>query len=172
LTNFRSHKNDLFLLRAFARLAQKDKGISLVFAGKPAADHRALRELIEHLDLRRRVHLPGLISDEDLPSLYAGAELFAFPSLYEGFGLPVLEAMASEVPVVCSSSSSLPEIAEGAALLVSPTDEALWSGAMADLLADRESRKKWTRAGLSRARTFTWRRSVTRILEILEEAVR
>jgi alpha-1,3-rhamnosyl/mannosyltransferase len=129
-----------------------------------------LLELIEHFDLNDRVCLPGLVSDEDLPALYAGAELFAFPSLYEGFGLPVLEAMASEIPVVCSSSSALPEIAEGAALLLSPTDETKWSHAMAELLADQNSKEKWARAGRKRAQTFTWRRSVKKILEILEGA--
>jgi glycosyltransferase involved in cell wall biosynthesis len=114
--------------------------------------------------------LPGLISDEDLPALYAGAELFAFPSVYEGFGLPVLEAMACGTAVVCSSSSSLPEIAQGAAVLLSPTDVDGWSRAMIDLSANEDQRNKWAHAGLERAKAFTWRRSVEKILAVLESA--
>lgn len=170
VTNFRHHKNDGLLVRAFARLASRHPSVSLVLAGKPAEDQQGLLELIEHLDLRGRVHLPGLISDEDLPALYAGAELFAFPSVYEGFGLPVLEAMACGTAVVSSSSSSLPEIAQGAAVLLSPTDEHGWSRVLNDLLVNGDQKKKWVNAGLERAKAFTWRRSVEKILAVLESA--
>jgi len=170
VTNFRQHKNADLLVRAFARLASRHQNVSLVLAGQPVEYPRSLLELIEHLDLGDRVHLPGLISDEDLPSLYAGAELFAFPSVYEGFGLPVLEAMACGTAVVSSSSSSLPEIAQGAAVLLSPTDVDGWSGAMNDLLTNENQRKKWSDAGLERAKAYTWRRSAEKILSILESA--
>jgi len=168
VTNFRQHKNADLLVRAFARVASLHPSVSLVLAGKPAEDQRGLCELIEHLDLNNRVYLPGLIPDEDLPALYARAELFAFPSLYEGFGLPVLEAMACGTAVVSSSSSSLPEIARGAAVLLSPTDVDEWSRCMNDLLINEEQRRKWAHAGLERAKAFTWRRSVQKILDVLE----
>jgi glycosyltransferase involved in cell wall biosynthesis len=171
VTNFRRHKNDGLLVRAFARVASHHPSVSLVLAGKPAHNHRSLLELIEQLDLSGRVHLPGLISDEDLPALYAGAELFAFPSIYEGFGLPILEAMACGTAVVSASSSSLPEIAEGAAVLLPPTDVDGWHRAMNDLLANEDQRKKWTHTGLERAKAFTWRRSVEKILDVLESTV-
>jgi glycosyltransferase involved in cell wall biosynthesis len=171
VTNFRRHKNDGLLVRAFAGVASRHPSVSLVLAGKPADDQKGLIELVERLDLHSRVHLPGLIPDEDLPALYAGAELFAFPSVYEGFGLPVLEAMACGTAVVSSSSSSLPEIAEGAAVLLSPTDVDEWSRAMNDLLANGDQRKKWAHAGLERAESFTWRRSAEKILTVLESAV-
>jgi glycosyltransferase involved in cell wall biosynthesis len=168
VTNFRAHKNDRLLLRAFSRVASTDPDVDLVFAGRPAAKIGDLHESIAELRLAGRVHLPGLVPEDDLPALYAGATLFAFPSLYEGFGLPVLEAMSSGTPVLCSSASALPEIADDAAIMLNPNDEGAWAEAMSRLLDDEPSRQKLTRSGLERARAYTWQNTVEGILSVLE----
>ena len=170
VTNFRRHKNALFLLRAYARMAASEPELLLVLAGRPAGSTVELEAAIDRHGLRGRVLLPGHIPDEDLPALYAGAHLFAFPSLYEGFGLPVLEAMASGVPVVCSSTSSLPEVVSDAAILVDPRDDEAWRNALVRLTRDERLRESLMRAGLERARAFSWRDSVARILSVLERA--
>lgn len=170
VTNFHPHKNDRFLLRVFARIAQDHPELGLVLAGRPAGSTREVGDFIREHGLEGRVHLPGHVPEADLQALYAGARVFAFPSLYEGFGLPVLEAMASGAPVVCSSSSSLPEVAGDAALLVDPRDEESWCAALGRLVGERPLREKLRRAGLARAGQFSWRDSVARILPVLESA--
>jgi alpha-1,3-rhamnosyl/mannosyltransferase len=169
VTNFRTHKNDEFLVRAFAKLAPREPDVDLVLAGRAAVSTRKLEELIDRQGVGGRVVLPGLIPDEDLPALYAGARVFAFPSLYEGFGLPVLEAMASGVPVACSNTSSLPEVASEAALLLDPRDVEAWTAGLRRLLTDEPLRKTFVEAGLTRARGFSWRNSAARILSVLAE---
>ncbi|HEX9726037.1 MAG TPA: glycosyltransferase family 1 protein [Vicinamibacteria bacterium] len=169
VTNFRGHKNDELLVRAFATIASQTPDIDLVLAGRAAVSTRKLEDLVDRLELGGRVVLSGLIPDEDLPALYAGARVFAFPSLYEGFGLPVLEAMASGVPVACSNSSSLPEIASEAALLLDPRNVLGWTVGLRRLLTDEPLRKTLVEAGLTRARGFSWRNSAARILSVLAE---
>lgn len=169
VTNFRPHKNAVTLVRAFAELAPKEPELSLVLAGRHADSVDEIVALVERHGLQGRVHLTGSIPDVDLPALYAGARIFAFPSRYEGFGLPVLEAMASGVPVICSSSSSLPEVAGDAAILVEPDDASAWRDALERLAADASLRARLRRAGLERAQKFTWRRSVAQILSVLEK---
>ena len=110
--------------------------------------------------LGQRVVMPGFVDDADLAALYSAADVFVFPSLYEGFGLPLLEAMACGVPVISSDASSLPEVAatggEPAALLLSPQDEAGWSAAMLRLLAEPAARQRLIAAGAAQAARFTW----------------
>jgi glycosyltransferase involved in cell wall biosynthesis len=170
VTNFHPHKNDLFLVKVFARLAPSFPHLSLVLAGRPAGSNRDLLALIEERGLEDRVHLTGHVAEKHLRALYAGAHLFAFPSLYEGFGLPVLEAMASGTPVVCSSSSSLPEVAGDAAILADPKDEEAWFASLGRALSDAPLRDRLRQAGLARAREFSWRASVARVLPVLERA--
>ena len=169
ITNFLAHKNNECLVRAFAELAPEEPDLTLVLAGRSAAPTRDLKALVERLGIGGRVSMPGLIADEDLPLLYAGARVFAFPSLYEGFGLPVLEAFASGVPVACSSATSLPEVAADAALLLDPNDHSAWTEGLRRLLSDEPLREQLIEAGLARARQFSWRNSAARILSVLEK---
>ena len=111
-----------------------------------------------------RVRPLGFVDDADLPAMYRNAVLFAFPSLYEGFGLPVLEAMACGVPVVCSNASSLPEVAGDAALLVNPHDTNELAEAMARVLEDADLRQAMVARGLAQAAQFTWERAARQLL--------
>jgi glycosyltransferase involved in cell wall biosynthesis len=119
-----------------------------------------------------RVHLTGYLADEDVPIVYNGAECLVFPSLYEGFGLPALEAMACGTPVLTSESSSLPEVVGDAALLVDPLDTEAIAGGMARLVGDGGLREALRGRGLKRAKQFTWRRAAERTLAVLEEVAR
>ncbi len=114
---------------------------------------------------------PGVAS-EDLPALYAGAACFVFPSIYEGFGLPVLEAMASGAPVVCSNASSLPEVAGDAALMVKPDDAGAFAGAVERVLADGDLRSELRARGLRRAAQFTWDRAAQQTMEVYADVLR
>jgi glycosyltransferase involved in cell wall biosynthesis len=111
-----------------------------------------------------RVRILDFVDDGDLPALYRGAALFAFPSLYEGFGLPVLEAMACGVPVVCSNASSLPEVAGDAALLVDSLDTDGLAAAMARALEDAGLRQEMSARGLAQASRFTWEKAARQLL--------
>jgi glycosyltransferase involved in cell wall biosynthesis len=167
-------KNLPFLLRAFARLRQAMPDVRLIRVGAvqylPQA--RALQEQIEHLGLSDAViHYPS-VPDEDLALFYNRADLFVFPSLYEGFGLPALEAMACGTPVVCSDAASLPEVVGDAALRVSPTDEEGWAEAMRRALTDVSLREELRARGLERARAFTWERTAQETVRVYTELYR
>ena len=112
-------KNHLRLVQAFARL---ESGHRLVISGGPGWDYEAVPAEVVRLGLEKRVVFPGFVADEDLPALYSAADLFVYPSLYEGFGLPVLEAMACGTPVVAADDSALPEVVGEAGLLADPLD--------------------------------------------------
>jgi alpha-1,3-rhamnosyl/mannosyltransferase len=119
-----------------------------------------------------RVRLLGFVDEADLPALYRNAALFAFPSLYEGFGLPVLEAMACGVPVVCSNGSSLPEVAGDAALLVDPLDADGLAEAMARVLEDADLRREMVARGEEQAARFTWERAARQLVGVFEDLQR
>ncbi len=163
-------KNLVRLVEAFDQIKNTAEGLSLVLAGRPGWGHQQLLRRIVQLDLSDRVILPGYISDEDLPALYSGAQLYAFPSLYEGFGFPALEAMACGVPVVCANTSSLPELVGNAALTVAPTDTVALAEAIRRLLTDNALRQQLITRGLERVRSFTWEAAARATLEVLQEA--
>jgi len=124
---------------------------------------------IRELGLEDSIVFTSYVKDEDLPRLYSGAELFVFPSLYEGFGLPALEAMACGAPVITSSSSSLPEIVGDAAIMVNPYSIEELAEAMFKVLTDEKLRDQMRRAGLSRASLFSWEKTASHTLSIYEE---
>ncbi|HHN94449.1 MAG TPA: glycosyltransferase family 1 protein [Anaerolineae bacterium] len=151
-------KNYPLLIHAWAALA--DAPPLVIAGGKGWLYDEIFAAARRHGD---RVRLIGFVDDADLPALYRHAALFAFPSLYEGFGLPVLEAMACGVPVVCADDSSLPEVAGEAARLVNPHDRAAWTAALARVLDDHSLRERMIAAGLSQAARFTWDRAARQL---------
>ena len=161
-------KNLTTLLRAFARLrrgAGLDPALRLVLVGARGWLDEPIYETVRSLGLDGAVHFAGFVDDDDLPAVYSGAALFVFASLYEGFGLPLLEAMACGVPVVTSNVSAMPEVAGDAAMLVDPRDVDGLAGAIARLLRDDALRERLRAAGLARARKFPWEATARRTLD-------
>jgi len=141
----------------------------LVIAGKKGWYTESLFCQVEALGLRERVHFIGYVADEDLPGLYNLANLFVYPSRYEGFGLPPLEAMACGVPVVCSNAASLPEVIGDAALLVPPDNVEALVVAIHKVLNDKNLRAEMRTKGLEQAKKFTWEETARRTVEIYEK---
>lgn len=164
----KAHKNEARLLAAFAR-ARIDASILLVLTGQPDA---AMTTLCNSLGLVDRVHFIGRIAEEDLPRWYRGAIALAFPSLYEGFGLPVIEAMACGTPVLTSTTTSLPEVAGDAALLVDPLDVDEIAAGIERLCHDAPLREELRRKGLARAACFRWEAVAARVEGVLVEMER
>ena len=175
LASNKPHKNLVALIEAFAQALQISDpnlqsaicNLQLVIAGHWDPRYPQARQMVTQLGIEEHVRfLPG-VAEADLPALYGGAELFAFPSLYEGFGLPPLEAIACGAPVLCCNTSSLPEVVGEAALLVKPTTEALSDGLMR-LLKDAALRENLSAAGLRRAALFSWHRTAAATLATYE----
>jgi len=145
-------------------------GTELVLAGHEDERYPQVYETVTRLGMLS-VRLLGAVPDDDLAPLYSGAAGFVFPSLYEGFGLPVLEAMACGAPVACSHTSSLPEIVGNAAITFDPHNEADMAAAMRLLLEDAELRQDLAEAGRQRAALFTWRRAAEETLAVYRGAV-
>ncbi len=164
-------KNVPGLLQAFASLPQGASPIQLVVAGGTHQVDFDLPGWIDALDLGRRVVLTGPLPDDAMPYLYGMAEAFVFPSLYEGFGLPVLEAMSCGVPVVTSHTSSLPEIAKDAALLINPYDPDDIARGLGRVLRDRNLRERMVKRGLRRAKQFSLEREAGMTIATYESAL-
>lgn len=162
-------KNHLTLIRACGMLSEK---ATLVIAGGTGWGYETVRAEVERLGLTGLVIFIGFVDDADLLALYRLATVFAYPSLYEGFGLPVLEAMASGVPVVASNVSSLPEVVGEAGLLVEPLDVDALAAALDRLLGDESLRRDLSAEGIARASQFTWARAAEGVWTLYEELVR
>jgi glycosyltransferase involved in cell wall biosynthesis len=163
-------KNLTTLLEAFHHLlATYD--LRLVIVGKKGWLYERFFRRLRELGLENRVLFTGYVPDEDLPAIYSAADLFVFPSLYEGFGLPVLEAMACGTPVICSNTSSLPEVAGDAALLVDPTDARALTGAMEQVLTNERLWATLRAKGMERARGFTWEKAAYRTWEVYQQVI-
>jgi glycosyltransferase involved in cell wall biosynthesis len=163
-------KNLVFLIRAFARwqaqAAARDQAVKLVLAGGKGWFYEEIFAAVKALALEDQVLFPGFIPEAELPSWYCAAEGFIYPSLFEGFGLPVLEAMACGAPVLCSRISSLLEIVEDSALTFPPHDEAALVAGI-DALTNQPPLRATLRAkGLQRANHFTWQRTAQATLEV------
>ena len=164
-------KNQIGLIRAFARLVRAYPQIKhkLALAGKDTWFAGRVREAARESGVADRIHFFGFVTDDDLLRLYNACDLFVFPSFYEGFGLPALEAMACGRAVVCSSAAALPEVVDGAAILTDPDSVEEIARAMADVLLDSEMRLRMERLGMRRAALFNWRNTAQRTLEVFHE---
>ena len=162
------HKNVTTLLRAYeqARLAKQTSAV-LVFAGGIEWGDETLTAL-QSSKVTQDVIVTGFVPDEDLPALYAGAELFVFPSLYEGFGLPVLEAMAHGKAVIVSNGGALPEVVGPAGICVNPHDVDEWAEAMVQVLGQPSHREAMERASLVRAKAYSWETSAATLAHVME----
>jgi glycosyltransferase involved in cell wall biosynthesis len=165
----RPYKNLSSLIRAVAALDVEAP--VLVLPGAPTEHEVELRALAARLGVSGRVRFPAWVSPEELEALYAEATCFVLPSLIEGFGLPVLEAMARGVPVACSDRPALPEVAGDAALLFDPTNQIEVTDAVRRLITDAELRQSLIARGIARARAFTWRRTAELTLASYRRAV-
>ena len=167
-------KNLVTLLRAFARLKREKRfrEHKLVKVGEPGGREGPFREqtvrAVADLALGDDVVFAGRLPEPELARYYSAAECFALPSLYEGFGLPPLEAMACGCPVVVSSAGALPEVAGDAALVVEPTDDEALARAIADIVADPTTRNDLRARGLARAREFSWERAAQETMRVYE----
>jgi len=166
------HKNVRNVLRAFAE-ARRERALphALVLAGPMPKNRSRVEALIAALDLSASVVRPGVVVEEDLPGLFAGADAFLYPTLYEGFGLPVAEAMACGVPVLTSSTSALQEIAGGYAYLVDPMDVDAIARGIGDLATDATRRAEFAELGRRRAADFSWERAAEQTLRVYAGAL-
>ncbi len=169
--DLQARKNQAGLVRAFADMLRSSPGLPhhLVFAGKEQYNASAVRRAAERSGFAERIHFTGFISDQDLLQLYNACEFFVFPSFYEGFGMPVLEAMACGRAVACSNTSAVPEVADAAALLFDPASTTEIARAMLDLAIDPELRARMERLGSRRAARFSWRRTAECTLQVYRE---
>jgi glycosyltransferase involved in cell wall biosynthesis len=164
-------KNLPTLLRAFAKI-KDDIPHQLVLVGPEGWLTGKLKSTLDELALGDRVRLTGFVSDEELGGWYSAADLFAFPSYYEGFGLPTIEAMLCGAPVLASNTSSFPEVVGDAGILIPPTDIDTWAEAMCDLVRDEGRRNDLREKGLVRAESFSWRRTAQETYDIYTSVAR
>lgn len=168
--NPKPHKNWLRLIEAFASLGNVVKDHQLVLVGSPDPRYPEIRRLIKQLRLEDKVIITGFVKENDMPLLYNAADAFIFPSLYEGFGLPVLEAMACGTPVVCSNTSSLLEVAGDSALMVDPADKASIAEGIKKILSDEKLREGLSEKGLKRKDLFSWTKTAQQTLDVYKKA--
>jgi len=164
-------KNHVTLLEAYARLRSAGVTHKLVLAGPRWNGAEAIDAAVTRLGLTEHVVFTGFVAGDDLPALYAGATAFVFPSLFEGFGIPLLEAMACGIPCCVANVSSLPEVAGDAALLFDPHDPGAIADALHRLLDDDVLRARLRARGLKRCTEFTWERSAQGVLDACRAAV-
>ena len=164
-------KNHISLIHAFARLVRAHPQLPqhLVLAGKDTWFSDRVRAAAMESGIAERIRFLGFVPDADLLQLYNACDIFAFPSLYEGFGLPVLEAMACGRAVACSETSALPEVVDGAAILFDPYSLDEIARAMRDLLVDSQLRARKERQGIQRAAHFSWRNTAAKTLDVFFE---
>ena len=160
-------KNLERLIGAYAKLCRVMKQVpQLVLAGQKGWLCERIYEKARRLDMGNRILFTGYDSERDSPALMCGAKVFLFPSLYEGFGMPLLEAMACGTPVIASNTTALPEVAGGAGILVDPKSETQICKAMQRMLMDDECRRECRRCGLERAAAYTWAGSAEKVMDV------
>jgi glycosyltransferase involved in cell wall biosynthesis len=166
---YKLRKNHAGLLKSFKVFLEKGGDAQLVIAGPMADGEATLRKIATDLGIAERVIFTGFVPDGDLPALYSGAQVYACPSLYEGFGFTVLEAMACGVPVVCSKETSLPEVAGAAALYADARNPQEFGNALYQAYRDQGLRAMLVSKGTSNVQRFQWRRAAEQTLAVYEK---
>ncbi|NKQ39724.1 MAG: glycosyltransferase family 4 protein, partial [Methanosarcinales archaeon] len=162
-------KNISILLKSLYKLKKQGIKHKLVITGKKGWKYKSIFKIIEQLNLQKDVIFIGYVSDEDLPALYNAADLFVYPSIYEGFGLPPLEAMQCGTPVITSNTSSLPEVVGNAGIMIDPYDVVELANNMHEVLVNVSLREELSKKGLERAKLFSWKKCAEEHLKIYEE---
>ena len=171
--NLQPRKNLVRLIHAYLRLRERraDFTPKLALVGKPAWLYHDIFRAARDSRYAADIHFTGYVAETDLPAIYSAARLFIYPSIFEGFGLPVLEAMGCGAPVAVSNSSSLPEVAGGAAVTFDPLDESAMMGAIERIWQDPDLSARLRIAGPERARQFSWRETARLTLGAYQRAV-
>jgi glycosyltransferase involved in cell wall biosynthesis len=169
--NVKPHKNVPTLLRAFSLLHTRFPDLRLVFTGGKCLADRELARLAEDLGILDRITDLGHVEENALLATYSGAEALVLPSFYEGFGLPVLEAMACGVPTVVSTGGSLPEVAGDASLICDPNKPGIFAGAIEKILTDSALRSKLIQLGKQRSSQFSWQETARQTLKVYERVL-
>ena len=169
--NFR--KNVSMVIKSFARIANDHPEVDILLVGKPSREQLVeLNNLIQsYKDLKDRIILKGFISDYDLPNYYANSEMFVYPSLYEGFGIPILEAMQCKTPVITSNKGSIPEVVGSCGIIIDPYSEYEISESMIKLLSDSKLQSNLREKGLDQAQKFTWMRCVNETINVYRKII-
>jgi glycosyltransferase involved in cell wall biosynthesis len=168
--NHEKRKNIPALVAAFSR-SQAVQEYKLVIAGKQDLRRKEIYQAIKDHQVAERVYFSGYINEEDLPALYMQAGMLAFPSSYEGFGLPILEAMACGTPIVCSNATSIPEVSGDAALVIDPFDSTGFANAIDRVLTDQGLRRQLQEKGFQRVKQFTWDNAIQEHIKAYKEAL-
>lgn len=171
LATLNPRKNLEFLVRVFSQLARRFPELKLVISGKKGWYYESLFQLVSELGLTRRVVFTGYVEDSDKPFLMAGARVFVFPSKYEGFGLPVVEAMGVGTPVISSNTSSLPEVAGEAAIMLAPDDLSGWVSALDRVLSNPRLARAMAEKGVRQAQKFSWDRAAEETIAVYERVM-
>ena len=167
---WRPHKNIVGLLEAFGKLKKKIPS-KLVIIGKPDPKHKSVQEAIDKLNLKSDIVMPGFVSNDELAAWYKLATVFVFPSFYEGFGLPGLEAMAAGTPVVASNTSSLPEVYQDAALYFNPGNSSEIAAKIKIVLKDKNLRQDLIRKGKVQVAKYSWKKTAEETLNVYKEVM-
>ena len=165
-------KNISMLIKAFELLCKENTPINLILIGKQGYGYDKIKEQIDSLSpkVKERIHELGYLPDDEKIKYLQGATVFAFPSLYEGFGLPILEAMACGVPVISSNTSSLPEVTGDAALTLDPNNPLAWASALSRVIHKQDERQRMIDRGNKLVGHFSWRRTAELTLDVLNNA--
>ena len=165
------HKNHVTLIKAFARLAEKNSQVQLVFTGAPGKAELLVRKEIEKSGVKERIHLMGRVSSIEMKKILDSASIVAFPSTYEGFGIPVLEAMAAGVPVVAAQGTPASNLLGEDSLTVRHDDEEGWSLLLNKLLNDKDLRNRLVLEGFNQANKYTYQNSAQQLLETWRQLI-
>lgn len=165
-------KNLQFLVRAFAEAKSQIGKTKLVITGKKGWYYEGLFQLVDELKMHDEVIFTGYVEDDDIPPLYNAATVFAFPSLYEGFGLPPLEAMACGTPVISSNTSSMPEVVGEAGILIAPGDTDAWVDALIRVINNQKQWQAMRDKGLKQAKKFSWEKCARETIAVYEKVVK